>query len=82
MSVVFVNIKLNTETGHDAAEKAEKSVNTVGAVVCEPPGMTLKQLLVHGLYVQCTPQHGQIAVLPQVFPLALAELKIFQVDPE
>lgn len=80
MPVVLVNIEFNAETGHDAAEKTEKTVNAVGAVVRKSPGMSLKQLLMHGLYVQRAPQHGQVAVFPQIFALALAEFKIFQVD--
>jgi hypothetical protein len=80
--VVLVNIELYPETGHDTAEKTEKPVDTVGAVVCEPPGMPFEQFLVHGLYVQRAPQHGQVAVFPQVLSLAFAELKVLQVDTQ
>jgi hypothetical protein len=80
--VFLVNIEFDAETGHDAAEKAEKPVNTVGAVVREPAGMPLKQLLMHGLNMQCTSQNGQIAVSSQVLSLALAELKTPEVDAE
>lgn len=80
MPVVLVNIEFNAETGHDAAEKTEKTVNAVGAVVRESPGMPFEQFLVHGLDVQRSSQYGQVAVFPQIFALALAEFKIFQID--
>jgi len=78
--VFFEHIKLHAVTGHDAAEKAEKAVDTLRAIVGKAPGMPLKQQFVHRLNVDGPADEGKIFVAAQVLALAFAELKAIKFD--
>ena len=75
-------IELDPITGHQAAEGAEKAVDTFRTIVPEALGMPLEQHFVHGFDADRTPQDHQVIVAAQAFALTFTEFKIAQVNTQ